>query len=103
MYADTGLQQSKSNLIESDVRNGLMIIFQNYKTSENFHLYFMPRETEKNCNSAKTVEIGLYDDLDMAVTIASIGYGAYYSKWKPVDRTRLNSLTKILKIISNPV
>lgn len=94
MYAEAALQQSENNLIEADVRNGFVVIFQNYKSSENFHLYFIPRETDKNCKSAEMFEIGLYDDLDIAVTIASIGYGAYDSKWKPLETSRLNSLNK---------
>lgn len=103
MYAEKALQQSKSNLIETDVRNGLMIIFRSSNTSENYHLYFMPRDTGKNCSSAEMVEIGLYDDLDIAVTIAGIGYGAYESKWTPIDQTRSNMLNNIQKIISDPV
>lgn len=42
MNAGEALKKSKINLIESNVRNGLMIIFQENNTSEKFHLYFVP-------------------------------------------------------------
>jgi hypothetical protein len=29
--------------------------------------------------------VGLYDDLDIAVTIASIGYGVSERDWKPLE------------------
>ncbi len=60
-----------------------MIIFQENNTSEKFHLYFMPLDEHKKHNPPEKVEIGLYDDLDIAVTIACIGCGAYDSKWQP--------------------
>ena len=103
MNAKAALRQSKGNLIESDVRNGFIVIFQDYNASENFHLYFMPRVEEKDRKSAEMVKIRLHDDLDTAVTIASIGYGAYDSKWKPLDQVHLDSLTEILKMISDPI
>lgn len=98
MFAETALQQSKSNLIESDVRAGLMFIFQDNNSAGKFRLYFVPRVENKNYDSsAETVEIGLYDDLDTAVTIACIGYGAYDSRWKPIKRSHINTVSNVLK------
>lgn len=84
MHAETALRQSENNLIESGVRNGSVIIFQCEKNPEHFHLYFKPSKKSEISGFAEMVKIGLYDDLDTAVTIACIGYGADDSKWKPI-------------------
>lgn len=87
MNADTALQKSKTNSIESNVRNGLMVVIQKGNASEKFYLYFVPSDELKNYDPAGAVKVGLYENLDIAVTIACIGYGAYDSKWKTLNQS----------------
>lgn len=83
-------------MIESDVRDGSMIILQRFDSAEVFYLYFMQCHRDGDCRDAEVTEIGLYDDLDTAVTIACIGCGAYDSNWKPVDEVRSSSLSEFI-------
>lgn len=87
MDAETALRQSEDNSIESDVRGGFVGIFLCEKNPENFHLYFKPYAGNEFFDCLETVKIGIYDDLDTAVTIACIGYGAYEARWIP-SRTK---------------
>jgi hypothetical protein len=105
MRAEEALRQSKNNFIESDIRNGSAVIFQESgAASECFRLFFVPRREKEVCGlSIETVEVGVYDDLDIAITIACIGYGAYESNWKPAAQSRSDSLTEILNTIAGSI
>lgn len=96
MLAETALLQSKTSSIESQVRNGLLIILRDENASGRFRLFFVPQDERETYDfTAGAVEVGLYDDLDTAVTIACIGYGAYEARWNPVQRTHLTALKNV--------
>lgn len=103
MQAEEALRQSKSKFIESDVINGSAVIFQeSAAASGSFRLFFVTRREKEVCDlSNEIIEVGVYDDLDIAVTIACIGYGAYESKWKPAAQSRSDSLAETLKTIAD--
>jgi hypothetical protein len=61
MRAEEALRQSKNNFIESDIRNGSAVIFQESgAASECFRLFFVPRREKEVCGlSIETVEVGV--------------------------------------------
>ena len=50
-----------------------------------FRVRFIPRGPGKGSAAAGVVTVGSYDDLDVAVTISAVGYGAKDAEWMPAD------------------
>lgn len=87
MKAEEALRQSENNEIVAVTVRGRIAMSRtfiptNYET-EAFQLRFMSRDTKGQSDSTGAVAIGSYDDLDIAVTIAAIGYGVAESHWVP--------------------
>lgn len=86
MRANQALEQSAARLIVADTNQGLVTIYHEYATAtcvESFHVRFLPCDEHGFLNQAGTVLVGSYDDLDTALTIAAIRYGARESAWRP--------------------
>ena len=90
MDAETALNQSKSKMIVADTPRGLVTILQEIigHTSEaSFHLRFVARDHEGLLKTEETVTIGCYEDLDTALTIAALSYGAGELGWVPANES----------------
>lgn len=87
MKAEEALRQSENHQIVADTVRGLITVSReatpNSSEEEAFQLRFMPRDAKGQLNAAAAVAIGPYDDLDIAVTIAAIGYGVEETQWVP--------------------
>ena len=87
MKAEDALRRSEGHQILADTVRGLIIMSReapaNSSESEAFRLRFMPRDAKGQLNAEDAVAIGPYDDLDIAVTIAAIGYGVGETQWVP--------------------
>lgn len=87
MEAETALRQSENQQIVADTVRGVISISRaptaNRSEVEAFRLRFVPRDGKGQLNTADAVAVGRYDDLDIAVTIAAIGYGVGETQWKP--------------------
>ena len=87
MKAEEALRQSTNHQIVADTVRGLItmsrIATANSSEAEVFRLRFMARDARGQLNAEDVVVIGRYDDLDIAVTIAAIGYGVGERQWRP--------------------
>ena len=86
MLADLALKQAGDDLIGAIVGRGLVIIYRDANRSggSDVRLYFAARE-KSGYNHRDLMLVGLYDYLDMAVTIANIGYGISETAWEPLE------------------
>ena len=96
MRAEKALAQSPDGLIMADTSPGLVTIYhergEGIEPSDSFNVSFVPRDTEGRLSGAGTVEVGSYDDLDIALTIAALSYGACDALWMPTSATELARL-----------
>lgn len=85
MLADLALKQAGNDLIGAPAGRGLVIISCDSKQcADEFYLFFVARDSSGY--DRRTLSLfGLYDDLDVAVTIASIGYGVAETAWEPLE------------------
>ena len=95
MRAEEALAQSEDDLIVADTSRGLVTIYcESEKATEladAFHVRVVPRDRDGRLNGVGTVEVGSYDDLDIAVTIAALSYGVCDTSWTPTSARRLKS------------
>lgn len=75
----------------ADTLRGVVTIHRKVTTgsthAEMFELRFVPRDPKGEFNSEETIAVGLYDDIDIAVTIAAIGYGVGETQWAACGAT----------------
>lgn len=87
MLADLALKQAGNEMIGATVARGLVIIYRDAnraESGENVCLYFTARD-KWGYDRRNLMVVGLYDDLDTAVTIANIGYGVSEAAWQPLE------------------
>ena len=87
--ADRALARSRSGLIVAITPRGSATIYREgeagHDSANVFHVCFTPSAPGKVPDAAGAVVVGSYDDLDMAVTIAAVGYGTKEAEWMPAD------------------
>lgn len=87
MKAEEALRQSENQQIAADTVRGVITVCReptpNNSEEEAFRLRFLPRDAKGQLKAANAVAIGSYDDLDIAVTIAAVGYGVGEMQWVP--------------------
>lgn len=94
MLADLALEQAGNEMIGAIIGRGLAIIYRDANRSEgdeNVRLYFAARD-KWGYDHRNLMFVGLYDDLDTAVTIANIGYGVSEAAWQPLEELSLKNL-----------
>ena len=88
MRAEEALAGAPQGLIVADTPRGFVAIHCEAGAGSvaacAFHVRFVPRDLGGQLDAAGTVEVGSYDDLDTALTIAALGYGAGEAGWSPV-------------------
>jgi hypothetical protein len=87
MLADLALKQAGNEMVGANVVRGLVIIYRDANRAEddeNVCLFFVARD-KWGYDQRNLMFVGLYDDLDTAVTIASIGYGVSEAAWQPLE------------------
>lgn len=88
MRAEEALAGASQGLIVADTPRGLVAIHceagAGSVAAGAFHVRLVPRDREGRLNAAGMVEVGSYDDLDTALTIAALGYGSGEAGWSPV-------------------
>lgn len=86
--AEEALARSSDGLIVANTPRGLVTIDceggPESVTAGAFRVRFLPRDRAGRLDAAAMVEVGSYDDLDTALTIAALGYGAGETGWSPV-------------------
>lgn len=86
--AEEALARSSEGLIVANTPRGLVTIDceggPESVTAGAFRVRFVPRDREGRLDAAAMVEVGSYDDLDTALTIAALGYGVGEAGWTPV-------------------
>jgi hypothetical protein len=84
MLAELALKNAGNEMIGALTGRGLAIIRRDAKrTDEDVFLFFIPRGRCGYDHHDMTF-VGLYDDLDTAVTIANIGYGISENGWERI-------------------
>ena len=79
------MEQAGNGLIGALAGRGLVIIrCAANQCADEVHLFFVARDSSGYDNRTLSL-VGLYDDLDVAVTIASIGYGVAETAWEPLE------------------
>ena len=78
MQAENALKHSKDKLIVADASRGLVIIQQECSSERvllnSFQIRFVLRHAHERDEDSGITTVGSYDDLDIAVTIASVKY-----------------------------
>lgn len=99
MLADLALKQAGDDLIGATVGRGLVIIYRDAnRFGDDVRLYFAARD-KWGYNHRDLMLVGLYDDLDMAVTIASIGYGISETAWEPLEGLSAGNLSLLAQAV----
>lgn len=87
MRADKALAESRRGLIVADTPRGLVEIRcgagAEAVAAGAFQVRLVPRDRGGRLRAAGSAPVGAYDDLDTAVTIAAVGYGAPEAGWAP--------------------
>lgn len=94
MLSDLALKLAGNEMIGATVGRGLAVIYccvDRAEGDENVCLYFVARD-KWGYDHRNLMFVGLYDDLDTAVTIASIGYGVSEAAWQPLEDLSLKNL-----------
>lgn len=87
LSANRALAESSRGRIAADTTRGLVTIRREPPAGGGgdvaFLVRFVPRDRGGRLDAARAVEVGSYDDLDTAVTIAALGYGVTEAGWTP--------------------
>lgn len=88
MLADLALKQAGDDLIGATLWRGLLTVYRDANCSgDDVRLYFATGDNW-GYNNRDLMLVGLYDNFDMAMTIASIGYGISETAWEPLEGGR---------------
>ena len=89
MRADKALSESSRGLIMADTPRGLVTIRcgagAEAVAAGAFQVRVDPRGRGGRLSASGSEPVGSYDDLDTALTIAAVGYGATEAGWVPAD------------------
>lgn len=79
------MEKAGNDLIGALAGRGLVIIRCGAnQCADEVRLFFVARD-RRGYDRRTLSLVGLYDDLDVAVTIASIGYGVAETAWEPLE------------------
>lgn len=101
MLADLALKQAGDDLIGAVIGRGLAIIYRDaHRSDDDVRLYFVAPDKWRY-DHRTIVLVGSYDDVDIAVTIASIGYGVSETAWEPLENLSVTDLPRLSQSIKN--
>lgn len=99
MLADLAYEQAENDLIGSSTWRGLVFIYRDTKRRDDAVCLYTIARDKSGYDLQNLNLVGVYDDLDTAVTIANIGYGISEKAWESPDNLTLPSLPLLLQSI----
>lgn len=99
MLADLAFKEAENNLIGASTWRGLVVIYRDASRSDEAVCLYMIARNKSGYDLRNLNLVGVYDDLDTAVTIANIGYGISEKAWESPDNLTLPSLPLLLQSI----